>query len=70
MAPEMSEMPGTRVILENTTGAAGVAHARADRNTPQPSGPMAIRPFFRHDPSHCVREFAQLCQPSGASVIR
>ena len=77
LAPEMSEMLGTQVIVKNTTGAGGaigaaeVARARADGNTLllSTTGPMAIQPFFRNDLPYRVTDFAPLCQVGDAPVM-
>ena len=77
MAPEMSEMLGTQVIVKNTTGAAGaigaaeVARARPDGTTLllSTTGPMAIQPHFRADLPYRVGDFAPLCQLGDAPVM-
>lgn len=77
LAPEMSEMLGSQVIVKNTTGAGGaigaaeVARARADGNTLllSTTGPMAIQPFFRNDLPYRVTDFAPLCQLGDAPVM-
>lgn len=77
MAPEMSELLGTQVIVKNTTGAAGaigaaeVARARPDGQTLllSTTGPMAIQPHFRADLPYRVADFAPLCQLGDAPVM-
>jgi tripartite-type tricarboxylate transporter receptor subunit TctC len=77
MAPEMSEILGTQVIVKNTTGAAGaigaaeVARARPDGSTLllSTTGPMAIQPHFRADLPYRVADFAPLCQLGDAPVM-
>lgn len=77
MAPEMSEILGTQVIVKNTTGAAGaigaaeVARARPDGSTLllSTTGPMAIQPHFRADLPYRVVDFAPLCQLGDAPVM-
>ena len=77
MAPEMSELLGSQVIVKNTTGAAGaigaaeVARARPDGQTLllSTTGPMAIQPFFRNDLPYRVADFAPLCQLGDAPVM-
>jgi tripartite-type tricarboxylate transporter receptor subunit TctC len=77
LAPVMSELLSTPVIVKNTTGAAGVigaaevARARPDGTTLllSTTGPMAIQPHIRSDLPYRMADFAPLCQIADAPVM-
>lgn len=77
LAPEMSELLSTQVVVKNTTGAAGsigaaeVARARPDGTTLllSTTGPMAIQPHIRRDLPYGMADFAPLCQIGDAPVM-
>ncbi len=77
LAPVMSELLSTPVIVKNTTGAAGVigaaevARARPDGTTLllSTTGPMAIQPHIRSDLPYRMADFVPLCQIADAPVM-
>ncbi|MBX9752143.1 MAG: tripartite tricarboxylate transporter substrate binding protein [Roseococcus sp.] len=77
LAPVMSELLSSQVIVKNTTGAAGVigaaevARARPDGTTLllSTTGPMAIQPHIRSDLPYRMADFVPLCQIGDAPVM-
>jgi tripartite-type tricarboxylate transporter receptor subunit TctC len=77
LAPVMSELLSTPVVVKNTTGAAGiigaaeVARARPDGTTLllSTTGPMAIQPHLRNDLPYRMSDFVPLCQIADAPVL-